>query len=104
MHEPSRIHAYPSMLLRKEVSVFFSDIVGFTSMCEHMDPQKVADMLQRIFLKFDLIAHKYAIEKVDVIGDAYIACCNFIEHHGKCFGLTEAEVTVYSLVPFVCFV
>ena len=47
-----------------------------------MSAEKVTDMLKRLFCALDELACQHGIEKVDMIGDAYIATCNFIESHG----------------------
>ena len=47
-----------------------------------MSAEKVTDMLKRLFGALDELACQHGIEKVDMIGDAYIATCNFIESHG----------------------
>ena len=41
---------------KDSVAVLFSDIVGFTTLCSSMPPAKVANMLQRLFRKFDGLA------------------------------------------------
>jgi class 3 adenylate cyclase len=68
-------------LTRPSVSLFFSDIVGFTHISSTMTPAKVSDMLGRLFRRMDGCARFHGLERVDVIGDAYIACCNFTEPH-----------------------
>ena len=59
------------------VSLLYSDICGFTTISSTMSAQAVSEMLTRIFRKFDQLALLHGIQKVDVIGDAYIAACNF---------------------------
>lgn len=46
------------------VTIFFSDIVGFTNISSHLDPRKVADMLGRLYTKFDELSHKHDVFKV----------------------------------------
>ena len=38
-------------------------------------------MLGRLFRRMDGCARHHGLERVDVIGDAYIACCNFTKQH-----------------------
>jgi class 3 adenylate cyclase len=64
---------------KQEVSLFFSDIVGFTSISSEMDAGKVTSLLNRLFRKFDDLAYHHGVQKIDVVGDAYIAATNFVE-------------------------
>ena len=50
------------------VSVFFSDIVSFTTLSSTMDPSKVSNMLHRLFLKMDALSNFHGIYKVETIG------------------------------------
>jgi hypothetical protein len=64
---------------KPSVSLLFSDIVGFTAMSATMDPGKVTSLLRRLFYKLDRLAYIHGVQKIDVIGDAYIAAANFSE-------------------------
>jgi class 3 adenylate cyclase len=64
---------------RELVTVFFSDIVGFTDLSATLQPRKVADMLNRLYQKFDALSHKHDIFKVETIGDAYMAVTNLVK-------------------------
>lgn len=57
----------------KMVTIFFSDIVGYTKMSSEMTPAEVMKMLNDLYVKFDELAEKHKIFKVETIGDAYIA-------------------------------
>ena len=48
----------------EEVSILFTDIVGFTSICEKSDPEEVTYMLNNLYLQFDLLCEKYEVYKV----------------------------------------
>lgn len=57
----------------ENVSVFFSDIVGFTRLSQKVSPDELVEMLNQIFTEFDRLARKYGLEKIKTIGDAYMA-------------------------------
>ncbi len=56
-----------------DVSVIFTDFVGFTRVAETMTPQQLVAELNRCFSEFDRIVSQYGIEKIKTIGDAYMA-------------------------------
>lgn len=55
-----------------EVTVLFADIVGFTKLSASISPQKLVDMLNRIFGRFDEMLDEFSIEKIKTIGDCYM--------------------------------
>jgi len=55
-----------------EVSVLFADIVGFTRMSSRLAPERVVDMLNDLFCKFDDVAGRLGLEKIKTIGDCYM--------------------------------
>ena len=55
------------------VTVLFTDFVNFTNAGEKMSAKGLVDELHNCFTKFDEITHKYGIEKIKTIGDAYLA-------------------------------
>ena len=58
------------------VTIFFSDIVGFTDISSTLDPLKVSDMLDRLYNRFDKLSDKHDVFKVETIGDSYMAVTN----------------------------
>jgi len=50
------------------VTIFFSDIVGFTSLCGDMRPIQVMKMLNELYMEFDKIVEKHGVYKVETIG------------------------------------
>merc|ERR1712048_65723 len=72
---------------KEPVTIFFSDIVGFTDISSTLEPQKVSRMLDELYSKFDALTDELGIFKVETIGDAYMAVTNLVcdqEHdHAK---------------------
>jgi len=64
---------------RECVTIFFSDIVGFTDICSMIDAGKVSHMLDRLYTAFDALSGEHKVFKVGTIGDAYMAVTNLVE-------------------------
>ena len=56
-----------------QVSVFFSDIVGFTKCSTELDPCRLIEELSAVFTEFDRIFKANGCERIKTIGDAYMA-------------------------------
>ena len=61
-----------------DVTVIFSDLVGFTELTTILDPQNLIKLLNTIFSSFDRLAEKHRMEKIKTIGDAYMAVAGLI--------------------------
>ncbi|OGP53180.1 MAG: hypothetical protein A2W66_00735 [Deltaproteobacteria bacterium RIFCSPLOWO2_02_56_12] len=57
-----------------EVTILFADIVDFTGLSSHTSPEKLVELLNKVFSMFDQLAEKHGVEKIKTIGDAYMAC------------------------------
>jgi len=75
------------------VTIFFSDIVGFTDISAKLDPLKISDMLDRLYNSFDALSEYHDVFKVETIGDAYMAVTNLTkEQPDHCKRITEFAV------------
>lgn len=48
----------------EEGSCLFTDIVGFTRICGECEPDQITDMLNSLYLEFDVLSEKYEVYKV----------------------------------------
>jgi class 3 adenylate cyclase len=62
-----------------DVTVMFADIAGFTSWSSTREPTQVFILLETLYSKFDAIAKRRAVFKVETIGDSYVAVCGLPE-------------------------
>ncbi|KAL9186812.1 hypothetical protein ACHAXT_010532 [Thalassiosira profunda] len=77
------------------VTIFFSDIVGYTRMSSEMTPIEVMDLLNALYSRFDALAKKHDVFKVETIGDAYVAVAGAPK---RCSGPQAAEkMTLFAL-------
>lgn len=46
------------------VTILFSDVVGFTSICSQISPMEVVCMLNAMYTKFDQLSERHGVYKV----------------------------------------
>ena len=56
----------------QDVSIVFTDIVGFTDLASSVPTRDVIEMLDQLFNIFDTLSDKHGVYKVETIGDAYM--------------------------------
>ena len=65
--------------LFEDVTVFFSDFVGFTSMSTTVEPEHLISELNDIFTRFDEIMMGNGCERIKTIGDAFLSVSGITE-------------------------
>ena len=62
----------------ENISVMFTDFVGFTKISQEISATKLIEELNEIFSEFDRITESHASERIKTIGDAYM-CVSGLE-------------------------
>lgn len=72
----------------ENVSILFSDLVGFTEMSSAISASSLVKLLNDLFTRFDRRAQDLGLEKIKTIGDAYMAAAGLpiprIDHAELC--------------------
>uniref|UniRef100_A0A673GG66 guanylate cyclase n=1 Tax=Sinocyclocheilus rhinocerous TaxID=307959 RepID=A0A673GG66_9TELE len=82
-----------------DVTMLFSDIVGFTAVCAQCTPMQVISMLNELYTRFDYQCGILDVYKIETIGDAYCVAGGLhrkIDSHAKPIALMALKMMELS--------
>ena len=76
------------------VTIFFSDVVGFTTLVSRCSPLQVVNLLNDLYSTFDIIIDQHHCFKVETIGDAYLCVSGLPLRNGNNHAKDIAEMSL----------
>ena len=84
-----------------DVTILFSDFKGFTNIAASIPTKKLIGELNDIFSEFDDIMESEGVEKIQTIGDAYLAACGLPtevdDHAHRCIRAARRMIAYLQL-------